>query len=150
MLHQAGAYRHASHPPATMITGHAASTSRLIATKAAAAGTRLRSMPASRAGSPPMRSGVSAQAASPQAFSTRAVPERQRVAQTLDDPLDPPGADHEIDQHQRHAEEVGLQKGHCRGVMGRSSFAARSEYRAGTWRESHRSSVGARSRAARG
>ena len=53
-----------------MMTGHAASTSRLIATKAAVAGTRLRSMPASRAGSPPIRSGVSAQAASPKAFST--------------------------------------------------------------------------------
>jgi hypothetical protein len=48
-----------------MITGQAASTSRLIATNAAVAGTRLCSIPASRAGSPPMRSGVSAQAASP-------------------------------------------------------------------------------------
>ncbi len=53
-----------------MITGQAARTSRLIATNAAGAGTRLRSIPASRAGSPPMRSGVSAHAASPKAFST--------------------------------------------------------------------------------
>ncbi len=65
IAHQDGAYRHATQPAATMITGQAASTSRLIATNAAVAGTRLCSMPASRAGSPPIRSGVRAQAASP-------------------------------------------------------------------------------------
>ncbi len=42
-----------------------------MATKAAVAGTPLRSIPARRAGSPPIRSGVSAHAASPKAFSTK-------------------------------------------------------------------------------
>ena len=94
------------------MTGQAASTSRLMATNAAVAGTRLRSMPARRAGSPPIRSGVSAQAASPKAFSTKESQKpirwpspwtihwmrQARATRSIDD--------------QHHADEGGLEERH--------------------------------------
>src|SRR5918993_1566326 len=68
LTHQAGAYCQPIHATARIVTGQGARTPRLMPPKAAGPGPPLRSMPATGAGSPPIRSGVNAQAASPNAL----------------------------------------------------------------------------------
>ena len=68
--HQAGAYRQISHEATAMSTTRETMASRVIPTRAAVIRTPVRSSPATRAGSPPSRSGVRALAASPNALTT--------------------------------------------------------------------------------